>query len=128
MRMRLSWALSLVVAVTLAGCAGTFGAVSPQGLAERPSETPKVLVLQDIHVADTTWETYKPQFAKGLSEWIEKNGAIVQVITDSATTPPTDSIVLTGTLTELDKGSAAMRFWVGMGAGQSKAKGDFVLR
>ncbi len=34
---------------------------------------------------------------------------------------------MVGTITEIDKGSAAMRLLVGMGAGQAKAKGEFEI-
>mgnify|MGYP003349656949 CR=1 FL=1 len=40
---------------------------------------------------------------------------------------PPDAIALSGNVTEVEKGSAAMRFWVGMGAGQSRIVGDFSL-
>jgi hypothetical protein len=36
--------------------------------------------------------------------------------------------VLVGTITNLDKGSAAMRWIVGMGAGQAKVNGDFEIQ
>jgi hypothetical protein len=36
-------------------------------------------------------------------------------------------VVLRGTITEVDKGSAALRFLIGMGAGQARVKGDFEI-
>ena len=41
---------------------------------------------------------------------------------------PPGSAVLVGTITEVAKGSSALRFFVGMGAGQAKVKGSFEIR
>jgi hypothetical protein len=38
-----------------------------------------------------------------------------------------DSVVLRGTITEVDKGSAVLRFLIGMGAGQAQVKGAFEI-
>src|SRR5262249_37422746 len=123
MRARRAWPLVIVLLASLTGCAGTFSAVTPQGAAaDRSPDPPKVLVIRDIRVTDPTWEPYKPSFSMGVREWIMKNGASLQVVTEPSPELPTDSIVLSGALTEVDNGSAALRFWVGMGAGQSKAR------
>jgi hypothetical protein len=58
----------------------------------------------------------------------KKNGGIETVLTAPDATPPGNSVVVVGTITEIDKGSAALRVLVGMGAGQAKAKGEFELR
>jgi hypothetical protein len=42
--------------------------------------------------------------------------------------PAAASVSLTGTITEVEKGSAALRWVVGMGAGQAKVKGVFEIK
>jgi hypothetical protein len=126
MRWRTTCAL-LAVLIALAGCAGTFGAVTPQGAAAPPPARARVLVLGEIRTHDPAWDAYRPHFIRGLRDWAEKSGAFEQVLSEG-TAASAEAVVVTGTLTEIDEGSAAMRWLVGMGAGQAKAKGEFQLR
>lgn len=118
----------LLVALLSAACAGTFGQVTPQTMGTPPAQPPKTLVVGAVGVSDAAWEQYRSHFKKGVADWVAKNGGVPSVVTGAAATPDADNLVLTGTLTEINKGSAAARFFVGMGAGQAKAKGDFELR
>lgn len=117
-----------LLAVFLAGCAGTFSDVKPQMTAVSLTERPTTLVVGEIRASDATWERYRADLVKGIVDWFKKNGGIETVLTAPDATPPGNSVVVVGTITEIDKGSAALRVLVGMGAGQAKAKGEFELR
>ena len=121
----------LILAVTAAlvlaaGC--TFSSVKPEMSGTPPPQPPKTLVVGDIKVTDPIWESYRLHFTRGLFEWFKRNGGFDAVVEAAPATPAPDSIVLTGTITEVDKGSTALRWIVGMGAGQAKVKGDFEIR
>ncbi len=116
----------LLVSAALAGC--TFAGVKPHLVQPPPTEAPKVLVLGDIRVADRLWEPHILPFRRGVEAWLKRNGGFQAVLAEPPSELPPDSIVLVGTITEVDKGSAALRWIVGMGAGQAKVKGDFEIQ
>ena len=116
---------TVLVALTIAGC--TFSGVKPNLLGAAPATAPKTLVIGDVGVADPLWESYRLHFVRGVSEWLKRNGGFETVLTARPAVLATESITLTGIITEVDKGSTALRWIVGMGAGQAKVKGDFRL-
>jgi len=116
----------LLVALVLTGC--TFAAVKPQMVAPPPTKVPKVLVLADLQIKDELWSPYKIQFRRSIQDWIKRNGGFESVLTERPAMLGDDAVVLVGTLTEVDKGSTALRWIVGFGAGQAKVKGDFEIQ
>jgi len=117
--------LVLLAALLVAGC--TFSAVKPELVGSPPKNTPPTLILGEIRVADPLWESAKPHFRRGVSDWYTRNGGFQSVLSEPPATPAPDSITLTGTITEVDKGSTALRWIIGMGAGQAKVKGEFQI-
>jgi hypothetical protein len=115
----------LLVLVLLGGC--TFAAVRPQMVAP-PPKAPRVLVLADLQVKDELWGQYKLQFRRSVQEWIKRNGGFDAVVTERPAAPADDVVVLAGTLTEVEKGSTALRWLVGFGAGQARVRGDFEIQ
>lgn len=118
--------------IVVAGCAGTFsdmtfGAVKPQAVTEAPPTPPSTLVLGELRVTQPEWEIYRQAFAHGVIGWFQKNGGL-SVTTDASAAGSPNSVVLIGTLTEVDQGSAVARTFIGMGAGQAKAGGEFQIR
>ena len=116
----------LLVSLLTAGC--TFASVKPQTVADAPRDRPSVLVIGDIAVADALWETYRLHFVRGAEAWLRRNPGFKEVLVAPPPPLPADAAVLVGTITEMDKGSAALRFFVGMGAGQAKVKGTFAIQ
>lgn len=116
----------LLVALLLTGC--TFAAVTPRMVAPPPAKAPTVLVLTDLQIGDELWSSYKVQFRRSVEEWLKRNGGFGAVLTERPPAMGEDGVVLLGTLTEVDKGSTALRWIVGFGAGQAKIKGDFELQ
>jgi hypothetical protein len=116
----------VLVGLLSAGC--TFASVNPQAIVDTPPERPSVLVLGEIGVADKLWETYRLHFLRGAEGWLRRNPGFKEILAERPTPLPAGSAVLVGTITEMDKGSPALRFFVGMGAGQAKVKGTFEIQ
>jgi hypothetical protein len=116
----------LLATLVLSGC--TFAAVEPQVVAPPPSKAPKVLVLTDLQIKDELWASHRVQFRRSVQEWIKRNGGFESVLTERPAKLDDDSVILVGTLTEVDKGSTALRWIVGLGAGGAKVKGDFEIQ
>lgn len=116
----------LFIALALAGC--TFSGVKPEMVTPPPPEPPKVFVMGEIQIKDALWERYKLHFTRGVTDWLREERGFESVLTERPSTLPERSMVLFGTITEVDKGSTALRWIVGMGAGQAQVKGDFELR
>ena len=123
--MRSVHSILLFLAFIVAGC--TFSGVKPEIAGTPPSKPPKVFILGDVRVADQLWEPHRLQFRRGVTDWFQRNGGFETVLGERPATVPTDSIVLVGTIIDIDKGSAVARALVGMGAGQAKVKGDFEI-
>jgi uncharacterized protein DUF4410 len=119
---------ALILAMWAANACTTFTDLKPQTAAPPPTERPKAVVVSEMKVAHPTWDKYKADFSRGLTDWLRKNGGFESVIAEGGAIPPANSLVLTGTLTEFDRGSRAARIIVGLGAGRGKAKGDFEVR
>jgi hypothetical protein len=116
----------LLVALVLGGC--TFAAVRPHVVAPPPPKLPRVLVLADLQIKDELWGPHTIQFRRSVQGWIKRNGGFESVLTERPAMLGDDAVVLVGTLTEVDKGSAALRWIVGFGAGQAQVKGDFEIQ
>jgi len=119
-------AVCVILTVSLNGC--TFSGVRPVTVAPAPKAVPTAIIVGDIKVADALWDPYRLQFSRGAAEWLKRNGTFPSVLTQPPDQMPAKAVVLVGTITEVDKGSTALRWIVGMGAGQAKVKGDFEIQ
>jgi hypothetical protein len=125
--------LSLLAMVLVAtGCASTFKDVKTVAVSPPPNEKPAVLAIGDIKITDPRITEDEQAvmvhaFQDGLKQWCAKNKAFEVRPQTALTNGPANAVVLSGAITEIEKGSAAARFWVGMGAGQSRVRGEFAL-
>jgi hypothetical protein len=78
-------------------------------------------------VTATDKEVFRLKFQEGVEGWFGKTNIFESVVLSSTNATP-HGIVLSGTVTEVNKGSEAARFWVGMGAGQERIQGKFEIR
>jgi hypothetical protein len=115
-----------LLSTVLVGC--TFSGVKPELAGTPPPQPPKALVVGDVTVTDKLWDTYRLHFARGVSDWLKRNGGFETVYEERPAVVPEGSIVLMGRITEIDKGSAVARALVGMGAGQAQVKGSFEIQ
>lgn len=117
--------LALVLGIT-AGC--TFSDVKPEIAGTPPVQPPKTLIVGNIAVTDELWAPYKLHFSRGVADWLKRNGGFDNVYAEPPAVLPDGSIILVGTITKLDKGSAVTRALIGMGAGQAKVEGTFDIQ
>jgi hypothetical protein len=126
------FALAVTTVALLTGCVSTFREVKPLGGGPPPKERPTVLAFGDIKVTDARYSEPEQKvmlhaFQLGVEKWCTEHKDLEVRKDVSTTNAPPIVIVLNGTITEIEKGSAAKRFWVGMGAGQERARGEFAL-
>ena len=95
---------ALVVALT--GC--TFASVRPEVAGTPPPTPPRVLVIGDVTFEDALWEPYRLHFARGVNDWLKRNGGFESVLMERPATLPADGVVLISRITELDKGGAGI--------------------
>jgi hypothetical protein len=120
----------LSVVALAAGC--TFAKVKPSVSAAPLTDKPSTLVVGDIRVTDESISAPEADmFAHavrfGIGQWIQKHGAVLSVVEAGKAEPEATAITVTGNVHQIHKGSKALRFWVGMGAGQAKMEGEFTV-
>lgn len=128
---RIGWAS--ITSMILLGCAGTFHDVEPRVALKPPAVRPGTLVVGEVTVGDTRVAppeavAYIFHFREGVRHWSTNHQAFKEVITEPTAGVPSDAIVLSGIIQDVEKGSKAARFWVGMGAGQARVQGNFELK
>ena len=117
-------------AALLTGCVSTFHEVKPLASGLPPKEKPNVFAIGDIKITDARFSESEQTmmlhaFHLGVEKWCAAHKAFE--FRKGTTNLPTSAIVLNGAIMEIEKGSAAARFWVGMGAGQQRALGEFAI-
>ena len=124
---------TVLIAILTTGC--SFSSTKTLSIVPR-EPPPRVLVLgrvihpprEEFDESKQVWSSYARLFEKGMREWVRNHGhGQWGFSTDPKTAGPNDVIVV-GTITRVDQGYAALRFWVGLGAGQAKMAGDFEVR
>ncbi len=114
------------------GCVSTFKEVKPLTVGPLPATKPTALAVgkltvKDARLSETEQQLMAHAFALGMEKWFAEHKGLELLKNVAATNVPIHALVLNGTITEVEKGSAAARFWVGMGAGQERAAGEFAL-
>jgi len=97
-----------------------------------PAVRPTVLVLGAVEITDTNItatdkEVYRLKFQDGVEAWFSKTNTFESVVLAS-TNANSNSIILSGQINEVNKGSEAARLLVGMGAGQERIQGEFEIK
>lgn len=121
--------LALTLALVASGC--TFRSVKPTlGDAHAAASQPRAtsIVVGDIAAGDALWDAYRLHVSRGITDWYARNAQDLRVLTTKPAAPAPGTVILVGTITNVDKGNAALRWIVGMGAGQAKVNGDFEIQ
>ena len=123
--------LSVIVAL-VTGCVGTFKEVKPLGSGLPPKDKPAILVLGRIGIKEARLSRPEREvmflaFEQGVAKWCDKNKSLDFRRQYFSTNLPTNSILLTGVISEIEEGSPDARTWVGMGAGQQRVVGKFAI-
>jgi len=101
--------------------------VSP-GTLEVPTQKYAVIAVGTIAAADKLWEPLVPHFRRGLVVRLGQLGAFDAVLDPAPSYLPTRAVLVSGNIVEVEKGSAAKRLFIGMGAGKARVSGIFEAR
>jgi hypothetical protein len=91
-----------------------------------PAEAPTIVVGAITAKDEEVWHGYAVLVRRGLIEQLAKlRGADRVAALAPGSTPPAEAPVITGELTEFDKGDVALRWIIGFGAGRAHAVSRF---
>jgi hypothetical protein len=106
-----------LAAISLCFTACTTVSVAPQSL-QAPAQTYRTVIIGKIDTQDPTYAHLAGFFRKGFVQRLGELKGFDSVADASTSSAPPDAILISGTLTEIDKGDAVLRMLVGMGAGR----------
>ena len=119
--------LAPVVAIVVLLGACTTTTITPELVRPAPEQKIDTVVVADLTSADERLNLYIPHLRQGLVARL-READFREVIAGSASPAPPAAIVISGTLTEIDKGSTAARWIIGFGAGRAIARGTFEIK
>ena len=119
--------LAPVVAIVVLLGACTTTTITPELVRPAPEQKIDTVVVADLTSADERLNLYIPHLRQGLVARL-READFREVIVDSASPAPPAAIVISGKLTEIDKGSTAARWIIGFGAGRAIARGTFEIK
>jgi hypothetical protein len=105
--------LCLVLIVPAAGCATSTIA---EDRAQPPRQA-RVLVVGRVESAKPEWERLVRRYRRSLAAHLRQTGAADEITWRPPVTVPADALVIAGRFEEIDDGSEAGRFLIGMGVG-----------
>ncbi len=128
-----SIAVAAGLGLLASGCVSTFKEVKPLAGGPPPAKRPSALALGELKITERRLSQPEQQvmahaFELGVEKWCAEHKALQVLKQTAATNLPPSAIVLEGTITEIEKGSAVARVVVGMGAGQQRVVGEFRVR
>ena len=111
-----------LTALWIAGC--TMSTITPQAVV-KPTQTYNTVVLGDVEVQDKIWAPQIERFRRAFIARFKESNTFEAISDNPPAAIPADAIIVSGKITEIEKGSRAMRAIVGFGAGRARAQGDF---
>jgi len=124
----ISWArrtFSLLTLLLLIGCTTT--TVQPQ-LLQQPAAAYRVIAVGAVSASDEDLgHTAAVLARRSLLAELIKSQQFVEVLNLVPNPPQPGTLLTSGKVTEIDKGSTALRFLIGFGAGRARLAGDFKL-
>ncbi|NKB50164.1 MAG: DUF4410 domain-containing protein [Alphaproteobacteria bacterium] len=118
----LTKSLALAAIVVVTGC--TTSTITPD-LVTKPPQTYGTVVVGDITLKGELWQNLVPHFKDGMLKTLKESDAFANAVVLSEGTPPSDAIIVSGEITNVDEGNAAARAIIGFGAGRARAGGSF---
>jgi len=116
----------VTIVVLLGACTTT--TITPQMVRPAPEQKIDTVVVADLTSEDELLELYIPHLRQGLVARLREAGDFREVIVGSVSPAPPAAIVVSGKLTEIDKGSTAARWIIGFGAGRAIARATFEIK
>lgn len=105
----------LLTAILMAGC--TTVTVTPES-AQAPTQTYTSVVLTKVKASNAAFDYLGPYFSKGFIRRLGQLNAFQNISEGTIDPKATETIVVSPTLTDVDKGNVALRLFIGMGAGR----------
>ena len=112
------------VGLVLGGCAGT--SITPAMIQSAEHSYP-VAVVGEVSVNDALWQNYGIEVQRALSSKLMEAMTFGQVVGDGTSPALANTVLITGKVTEVDKGNLAARWIIGFGAGSAHLSADFQL-
>lgn len=114
---------ALCVAMLFSSAACTTVTITPDMAMQPPAniQTYRTVVLGSVDATQPEYAGLAQFFREGFVRRLKELKAFDAVSDNPAAAPAPGTIVVTATLTEVDKGDAALRLFVGMGAGREHA-------
>lgn len=115
-------ALCAALLLLSAGC--TTATITPETGASPPAalaQNYRAVVLGAVDASQPEFAYLIPFFREGFVRRLNELKAFDSVSDNPSTPPGAGTLVVTASLTEVDKGDAALRFLIGMGAGREHA-------
>ncbi len=116
----------VTIVVLLGACTTT--TITPELVRPAPEQKIDTVVVADLTSEDELLDLYIPHLREGLVARLREAGDFSEVIVGSASPAPPAAIVVSGKLTEIDKGSTAARWIIGFGAGRAIARASFEIK
>jgi hypothetical protein len=86
------------------------------------------VAVGDITGSDELWHNYAIEIHRALATELTESKSFSQVQDPAPRPPSIDALVISGHITDVDKGSAAARWIVGFGAGRAHMTAEFELK
>ncbi|RMD62325.1 MAG: DUF4410 domain-containing protein [Alphaproteobacteria bacterium] len=118
------WGVILALGLLLSACTTT--TIEPT-LVTKPMRVYDTVFIGDIDSSEKIWQGRLPYFREGLVDKLHEAGLFTQVSDTVPETLPESAILVSGTVTEVDKGNKALRFLIGFGAGRARVEGNFAI-
>jgi hypothetical protein len=112
------------IAGGMAGC--TYRTLRPE-FETAPHQKYSIAAIGDIVMADKQWDYLIPRFRHGLVNGLLEQKAFERVLDSVPERMPESAVLLSGKILEVNKGSTALRWAIGFGAGRSIVRGVFEI-
>jgi len=123
-RLRFGMAPLLLLIASLGACTTT--TINPAAV-QKPAEHYRNIAVGDVTAKDVLWNSYSIELRRALIAGLIKSKKFAQVLDPAPQPLPPSTLLVTGQVTEADKGDAALRWIVGFGAGRAHITGDIQL-
>ncbi len=120
--------LAPVVAIVVLLGACTTTTITPELVQPAPEQKIDTVVVAELTSENDILNLYIPHLRQGLVARLREAEDFREVIDGSASPAPPAAIVISGKLTEIDKGSTAARWIIGFGAGRAIARATFEIK
>jgi hypothetical protein len=114
----------LAFSVLATSCTGT--RITPEVVTAAPKPYQQV-AIDKIGVTDELWEGRLPFLRCALKDRLQEKGEFTAILDPAPDVLPPHTVLVSGQVTQVKKGSKALRALIGFGAGSASITGSFAL-